>query len=77
VLPVRRLARRAGGGAYVLVGEAERDDPADPAAVRRRLQHLLARVSHVASRVDARHCGGARVVDDEDLAEPARVGFWS
>ena len=73
VIPVGLVGRRSGGGLDVLVGEAEADHAADPAAVGGGLQHLLARVGHVAGRVEPRHRRRAGRVGLDEVAEPGRV----
>ena len=60
VIPVGLVGRRSRRGPDVIVGQAEADHRPDPAAVGGGLQHLLARVGHVAGGVDAgyRRCPG-------------------
>ena len=76
VIPVGLVGRWSGGGSDVVVGETEADHGADPAAVGGGLQHLLARIGHVAGRVEARYgrCPGR--VGLHEVSEPGRVRRW-
>ena len=76
MIPVGLVGRWSGCGSDVVVGETEADHGADPAAMRGRLQHLLARVGHVASGVEARYCRFPGRVRLHEVSEPARVGHW-
>ncbi len=73
MIPVGLVGRWAGCGPEVVVGEAEADHGADPAAVGGGLQHLLARIGHIAGRVEARYhrCPGG--VGLHEVAESGRV----
>ena len=73
VIPVGLVGRWSGGGLDVVVGEAEADHRADPAAVGRSLQHLLARVGHVAGGVEARYRRRPGRVRLDEVPEPGRV----
>jgi DNA-binding XRE family transcriptional regulator/quercetin dioxygenase-like cupin family protein len=77
VIPVRLVGRWSGSGFDVVVGETEADHGADPAAVGGGLQHLLARISHVAGRIDARYCRCAGCVGLHEVPEPGWVSGWS
>ena len=76
MIPVGLVGRWSGCGSDVVVGETEADHGADPAAVGGGLQHLLARIGHVAGRVEARYGRRPGRVRLHEVSEPGRVRRW-
>ena len=73
MIPIGLVGRRSSRGLDVFVGEAEADHAADPAAVRRRLQHLLARIGEVAGRIEPRYRRLTVLIGLDEIPEPGRM----